>query len=131
MKLALFVLALMAVAAAQEKQRLFVTDSQSWEIAGGFGATNGIAAGAVKGGARPQTVEVIKTFSERCPSVIVTMDKSKADLIVLFDRDGGKGIARKRDKIAVFKKDGDLLFSDSTRSIGNAVQDACDAIIRK
>ena len=76
MKLALFVLALMAVAAAQEKQRLFVTDSQSWEIAGGFGATNGIAAGAVKGGARPQTVEVIKTFSERCPSVIVTMDKS-------------------------------------------------------
>lgn len=56
------------------------------------------------------------------------MDKDKADYVVLFDREGGKGLARKRDKIAVFKRDGDVLFSGSTRSLGNAVQDSCKAI---
>lgn len=131
LKTALLVLGLTAIASAQEKQRVFVTDSQSWQMAGGFSASNGAAAGVVKGGARPQTVEVIKTFAERCPSLTVTMERARADLIVLFDHEGGKGLVRKRDKIAVFKKDGDLLFSDSTRSLGNAVQDACDAIMRK
>ncbi len=126
----LFIVLLTAALSAQDKQRVFVTDSQSWEVSGGFAASNGVAVGATKGGARPQTVEIIKTFAERCPDVTVTMNKEKADLIVLFDRDGGKGIASKRDKIAVFKKDGDLLFSNSTRSVGNAVQDACDAITK-
>ena len=130
MKTAILVMTLAVTASAQERQRVFVSDSQSWELAGGFTATNSVATGVVKGGSRPQTVEVMKTFSERCPTVTVTMDKGKADYVVLFDREGGKGLVRKRDKIAVFKKDGDLLFSDSTRSVGNAVQDACEAIER-
>ncbi len=74
------------------------------------------------------TVELIKTFGQRCSAAIVTTDKDKADFVVLFDRDGGKGIARRRDKIAVFKKDGDVLYSGSTRSVGNAVEDSCRAI---
>ena len=102
--------------------KVYVTESNSWESSGGFSASHGSAAGAFSGGARPQTVEVIKTFGERCQSVTVTMDKSKADYIVLFDRDGGKGYARKRDKIAVFKRNGDVLYSASTRSVGSAVQ---------
>jgi hypothetical protein len=56
------------------------------------------------------------------------MNKENADFIVLFDREGGKGAVARRDKIAVFKKDGDILFSDSTRSVGNAVKDSCQAI---
>jgi hypothetical protein len=56
------------------------------------------------------------------------MDKAKADYVILFDREGGKGYPRKRDKIAVFKKEGDVLYSESTRSVGNAVQDSCSAI---
>jgi len=110
------------------KPRVYVSDSNSWESSGGFTASRGSAAGSFSGGARPQTVEVIKTFGERCPGVVVTMEKAKADYIVLFDREGGKGYARKRDKIAVFKKEGDVLYSGSTRSVGNAVQDSCSAI---
>jgi hypothetical protein len=97
------------------KPRVHVSDSNSWETSGGFTASRGSAAGSFSGGARPQTVEVIKTFGERCPGVVVTMEKAKADYIVLFDREGGKGYARKRDKIAVFKKEGDVLYSGSTR----------------
>src|SRR2546425_13268288 len=78
---------------AETKPRLFVTDSTSWE------ATRG-------GGARPQTAEIIKTFGERCPQVVVNNQKEKADFVVVFDHEGGKGVARKRNKLAVFNKDG-------------------------
>ncbi len=110
------------------KPRVFVSDSDSWSVAGGFSASHGSGSGYLAGGARPQTVEVIKTFGERCPAIVVTLDKANADYIVLFDREGGKGYARKRDKIAIFRKNADVLYSGSTRSLGNAVQDACSAI---
>ena len=109
--------------------RVYITDSQSWEISGGFGTSRGSGGGAVGGGARPQTVEVIKTFGERCPEVTVTMNKTTADYVVLFDREGGKGFTRRRDKIAVFHNNGDVLFSGSTRNLGNSVKDACAAIL--
>ena len=108
--------------------KIYVSDSNSWSVAGGFATSNGSGSGYVAGGARPQTVEVIKTFGQRCPAVTVTLERTKADYIVLFDREGGKGYAMKRDKIAIFKKDGDVLYSGSTRSVGNAVEDACAAI---
>lgn len=118
---------------ADSKARVYVSDSQSWQMAGGFAAHGDSsgefnAGGHFAGGARPQTVEVIKTFGERCPAVVVTMDKAKADYVVLFDREGGKSYARKRDKIAVFRNSGDVVYSGSTRSLGNAVQDACEAL---
>ncbi|MBZ5555346.1 MAG: hypothetical protein LAO21_21775 [Acidobacteriia bacterium] len=117
-------------AADKEKPRVFVTDSKSWEIAGGFGGTSNGFGGAVKGGARPQTAEIIKTFGERCPGVTVNMKQEKADYIVLLDHEGGKGYALKDNKFAVFNKDGDSIASGSTRSLGNAVKDACAAIIK-
>lgn len=114
--------------AAFAQTRVYITDSDSWQMSGGFAASNGSAAGHFSGGARPQTVELIKTFGERCPAVTVSMNRDKADFIILFDREGGKGVARRHDKIAVFKRDGDVLYSGSTRSLGNAVKDACAAI---
>ena len=132
MKLGGMFLALSISCIAQDAQiakpKVYVSDSNSWEASGGFGASGGTGAGRFSAGARPQTVEVIKTLGERCPDVVATMDKTKADYIILFDREGGKSIVRKRDKIAVFKKDGDVLYSGSMRSVGTAVKDACDAI---
>jgi hypothetical protein len=75
-----------------------------------------------------QTAEIMKTFKERCPELTVTMDRSKAHYVVLLDHEGGKGLVRKDNKIAVFDRKGDLLDSDSTRSLGNSVQDGCDTI---
>lgn len=110
------------------KVRAFVTDSQSWEMSGGFGVSNGSGGGGVRGGARPQTAEIVKTFGERCPEVTVTNNRDKADYVVLLDHEGGKGWARKRNKVAVFNRDGDAIYSGSTRSLGNSVKDACEAI---
>ena len=113
---------------ADEKPRVFVTDSQSWEMAGGGGGSSAGFGGATSGGARPQTAEIIKTFGERCPQVIVNNKKDRADYIVLLDHEGGKGLIRRDNKVAIFNKDGDSIMSHSTTSLGNAVKDACEAI---
>ncbi|MEE8583763.1 MAG: hypothetical protein V3T83_02820 [Acidobacteriota bacterium] len=109
---------------AAEKIRLFVTNSEAWQIIGG--TVNGT--GFVRGGSSPQTAEIIKTFNKKCPEFIITMRPDKADFVVLIDREGGKGIARKDTKVVIFEKEGDALYSGSTRSIGGAVKDSCKAI---
>jgi len=41
-----------------------------------------------------------------------------------------KGLIRHRNKIAVFNRSGDDIFSGSTRELGNAVKDACEAMTK-
>jgi hypothetical protein len=113
---------------AAEKPRVFITDSKSWEISGGVGGTQDAFGGATKGGARPQTAEIIKTFNERCPNVIVNNKQEKADYVILLDHEGGKDGISRDNKVVVFNKDGDAIVSRSTRILGNAVKDACTAI---
>jgi len=115
------------------KVRVFVTDSQSWETRGGSAAggnKNGWGGSSwMAGGARPQTAEIIKTLNERCPKFTVTNNLAKADFVVTLDHEGGKGLLAHRNKIAVFNRDGDDIFSNSTRELGNAVKDACQAML--
>jgi len=111
------------------KPRVYVTDSDSWQMEGSAGGANGAFAAHTSGGARPQTAEIIKTFGERCPSVIVNSRLDASDYVVRLDHEGGKGLLRKDNKVAVFaKKSGDSIFSKSTLSLGGSVQDACAAI---
>ena len=112
-----------------EKARVFVTDSQSWSIAGASGGGGGAYAGSIAGGARPQTAEIIKTFGERCPQVTTNNIQAKTDYIVILDHEGGKGVLRHKNKVAVFARvSGDSIVSKSTLSLGGSVQDACEAI---
>lgn len=114
---------------AMQGARVFVTDSQSWEIGGHSGGGGGAFASESHGGARPQTAEIIKTFGQRCPDVITNNLPSKVDYIVLLDHEGGKGLLRHKDKIAVFTRvTGDSVVSKSTLSVGGSVQTACDSI---
>jgi len=129
---AVFLLSVATLFAQDEtKPRVFVTDSQSWESSGGFGGNARGFGGAQRGGARPQTAEIMKTFGERCPEVTITMNKDRADFVVLLDHEGGKGVALKDNKFALFNKDGDAVKSGSTRSLGNAVKDACEALLKE
>jgi hypothetical protein len=116
------------------KVRVFVTDSQSWETrgsGGGGGNKNGWgASSSFSGGARPQTAEIIKTLNQRCPELTVTNNLGKANFVIVLDHEGGKGLLAHRNKIAVFNEAGDDIFSNSTRELGNAVKDACDAMTK-
>lgn len=108
----LFCIPVQSASQSAAEPRVFVTDSYSWQ----------------RGGARPQTAEIMKTFRERCPDVVVTINKDNADFVILLDHEGGKGYARIDNKVAVFRNDGDMIYAGSTVVLGNAVKDACQAI---
>lgn len=114
-----------------DKPRVFITDSQSWEYVSNAGGGNGAFAAHGAGGARPQTAEIIKTFGERCPHVVTNNKMEKSDYVVVLDHEGGKGVLRHRNKVAVFNRvSGDSIVSKSTLSLGGSVQDACEAITK-
>jgi hypothetical protein len=111
------------------KPRVFITDSQSWEMSGSAGGANGAFAAHSSGGARPQTAEIIKTFGEKCPAVMVNNIQAKAEYIVVLDHEGGKGYLRHKNKVAVFDaQSGDSVISKSTLSLGGSVDEACRGI---
>lgn len=112
------------------KARVFITDSKSWEVSGQVGGTSDGFGGQSRGGARPQTAEVIKTFGERCPQVTINRRQEKADYVVLLDHEGGKSSLSRDNKVVVFNGDGDSIMARSTRLLGNAVQEACTAITK-
>ncbi len=116
------------MAFAGDNPRVYIGESSSWEVGGSTGGADGAIGGSGGGGARPQTAEIIKTFNQRCPNVIITNRKEKADYVVILDHEGGKGLGRD-NKIVVFNNSsGDAIFSRSTRVLGNAVKDACPVI---
>jgi hypothetical protein len=114
-----------------ERPRVFITDSQSWEMEAAAGGSGGTFAAHSRGGARPQTAEIIKTFGEKCPTVTVNNIREKAAFIVVLDHEGGKGALRHKNKVAVFDtQSGDSIVSKSTLSLGGSVEEACRGIAR-
>jgi len=116
-----FFLVIFVVAAtgfAQARVRVFVTDSQSLE-------------GKKNSGARSQNAEIARTIGKKCPELTVTIDKEKADYILILDHEDGKSRLARDNKWVVYNKDGDIIGSGSVRSIGNAVKDTCAAISKE
>ena len=128
------VLCLAGIATAQEsnRPRVFVTHSQSWETSGSAAGDiwGGIFVGRSSGGARPQTAEIIKTFGERCPDTVVTVREENADYVVILEHEGGKTPFEKDNKFVLVNGDGEVISSGSTRTLGNAVKDACRIMMR-
>ncbi len=127
---AVVTLAIPLSVAGAEKPRVFITESQSLQLLGdaSIGDTKGSL--LLMGGTSPQSVEVMKNFIKRCPGVIVTANHEKAEYIVRLDHEETNPATPfvRGNKIAVFNKDQDLIYSGSTRFLGNAVKDACGAI---
>lgn len=121
----------MTAAPSAERPRVFITDSESWEMQGSAGGGGGVYSAQMHGGARPQTAEIIKTFGQRCSEVIINNRQDVADYVVVLDHEGGKGYLRHRNKVAVFEHlSGDSVMSHSTLSLGGSVEDACNGIIQ-
>jgi hypothetical protein len=117
-------------AAGAEKPRVFITESQALQLSGGAAAGDAKGSLLVTGGTSPQNVEVMKSFTQLCPGVVVTANREKADYVVRLDHEDSNPTTLfvKGNKVAVFNKDRDLVYSGSTRLLGNAVKAACAAI---
>ena len=105
-----------------DKPRVLIEDGDSRQMVGA-GSGSG-----VRGSTRLKRVEIMKTFTNKYPQIIVTTRKDKADFIVFFEHEGGKSSTRRGNKVPVFNKDSDLIFANSTRSLGNSVKDTCETI---
>ncbi|MFH1407102.1 MAG: hypothetical protein ABIH01_03760 [Candidatus Omnitrophota bacterium] len=115
----------------KEKVRIYIKASESWETKGSsYGSSKGLfgsskSFGSFSGGARPQQAELIKTFQEKGKgNIIITTKEDKADYVVIFDHEGGKGIIMKDNKIVLIDNEtGDVLLSKSTITLGGAVEE--------
>lgn len=122
-------LAAAAWASDAARFRVFVPESESWSFGGGFSVDDfDGGGGGVSGGAKPQTAEIVKTVHERCPEAIVTRKEERADYVLHLQHEGGKVFVRKDNKYVVYDAAGDAIASGSTRSLGNAIKDACAAM---
>ncbi len=113
-----------AALAGAGKPRIYITESGATEItADNLQVTRNTS---------PQNVEVMKAFTKQCPGVVITSNRDKADYVVRFDHDGASPTTPfvKGNKVAVFDRNDDLVFSDSSRLLGSSVKSACAAILK-
>lgn len=133
-KLVRFAVALVAVAAcvsAAQKPRVFITETTAAQASGDASFGDAKGALAITGGTSPQNVEVMKAFEKFCPAIVVTANREKADYVVQFDHDAINPTTPfvHGNKVAVFDKNEDLMYSNSTRILSSAVKGACAAMV--
>ena len=126
-------LAVAAILAAAEKPRVFITESAASKLSGNGSVGQLKGSLAFTGGTSPQNVEVMKMFSRKCRDVIVTANRDKADYIVRVDHEPINPTTPfvHGNKVAVFDKNEDLIYSDSIRLLSTAVRGACSAIAHR
>src|SRR5262245_28075656 len=113
MRSVLYGLALTAtLVCAADKPRVYVTESQPIHVAGDASAGEFKGWLMVAGGTTRENVQVMKTFLEACPGVVVTSNRDKADFVVRLDHEGANPstLFVRGNKVAVFNKDEDLIF---------------------
>jgi hypothetical protein len=127
---ALVAIGLSGLAAAAEKPRVFITESASPQLSGDAAVTDVKGSLAFTGGTTPQNVEVMKAFVQRCPDIVVTANRDKADYLVRLDHEAinPTTLFVHGNKVAVFNKNEDLIYTDSSRLLSSAVKGACTAI---
>ena len=119
-------------ASAAEKPRVFISESQSLQVSANAALDGAKGELDVHGPSSPQNIEVMKAFAERCPQVVVTSNRDKADYVLRFDHDeiNPTTLFVHGNKVAVFDRNDDLVYSDATRLLRNAVKGACTALVR-
>ena len=133
--LTIFVFACVLVASAQDKPRVFVQGKGSENV-----SSNGSGGGGRHWGAwgskstidsHDESMEVTKDMQKNCSSVIVTLNQANADYTVIMNRESkqNRGLLRSNSQIQVANRDGDILGTSATHTVGNAAKDACELIM--
>jgi len=132
-KFACLVFTLMVISGpvtAAEKPRVFITESTAVQAVGNATAADVKGSLALTGGTSPQNVEVMRAFTQRCPAVVVTANREKADYLVRLDHEAINPTTPfvHGNKVAVFDRNEDLIYSNASRTLSSAVKGACTVI---
>jgi hypothetical protein len=130
----ILVLLLASAAGAQDKPRVFVQGKGSQDVqssGSGGGGQHWAAWGSSSTiDSHDEGMEVRKDLQKNCSGVIVTLNQSAADYTVMLNRESKKnrGLLRSNSQVEVANRDGDVLGSNATHTVGNAAKDACQLI---
>jgi len=99
-------------------------------LASSFGgaSANSKSATAVQSssaGVEQLTVLVMKTLNEKCPMVTVVNQPDKADYFLRLDRNG---IFIRSNAMAVFNRNGEMVFAGASVSLGKEVTRFCTGL---
>jgi hypothetical protein len=109
---------------ASEKPRVYLTESGVTEV-----SAENIT---ISKGTSAENIEVMKAFLKHCPGISITSNRDKADYIVRFDRESPSPVTPfvKGNKVAVFDKRDDLVYSESARYLTGTVKGTCAALLK-
>ncbi|MCP5116950.1 MAG: hypothetical protein GY953_39505 [bacterium] len=127
---AVLLVAIPASADAADKPRVFLTESGALLLSGDAAVGDEQGKLSLTGGSSRRLIEVMRTFTKRCPELQITSNRDKADYIARFDHEGANPTTPfvRGNKVAIFDNTEDLIYSHSTRLLRNAVKGACAAI---
>jgi hypothetical protein len=131
----LLVVALAVAANCQDKPRVFVQGKGSENVSsngsGGGGRHWGTWGSKSTIDSHDESMEVTKDLQKNCTGVMVTINDSNADYIVMLNRESkqNRGLLRSNSQIQVANKMGDVLGAKATHTVGNAAKDACNLIL--
>jgi hypothetical protein len=122
-------------AAAQDKPRVFVQGKGSQNVSsdgsGGGGKHWGVWSSKSTVDAHDESMEVTKDLQKNCAGVMMTINQSNADYIVMLNRESkqNRGLLRNNSQVEVANKVGDVIGTNATHTVGNAAKDACNLIV--
>jgi hypothetical protein len=131
-------LCLMAIgicAKAQDKPRVFVQGKGSENVSsngsGGGGKHWGAWGSKSTVDAHDESMEVTKDLQKNCPGTTITINQNNADYVIMMNRESkqNRGLLRTNSQIQVANRDGDVLGTSATHTVGNAAKDACNLIL--
>ena len=131
----LLVLTMAVSAYSQDKPRVFVQGKGSENVSsnGGAGGGHHWAAWGSKStiDSHDQSMEVTKDLRKNCSGVMLTINESNADYMVMMNRESkqNRGLLRTNSQIQIANKVGDVTGTNATRTVGNAAKDACNMIM--
>jgi len=111
--------------AADKKPAIFVANRNSAQ----FTASGDTTQVSGEGSGNSISAATIKDLNQTCPEAVVTLNRNSADYVLIVG--DTHGLPFERDKQAVVASaDGKVVFSTAARLLGNAVKDACGAIVK-
>ncbi len=127
--------ALVISAGAQEKPRVFVQGKGSQDVTSsgsGVGGKHWASWGAKSSiDSHDESIEVTKNLQKDCAGVTVTLNPSNADYTLMLNRESkhNRGLLRTNSQVQVANRQGDVLGTSATHTVGNAAKDACQMIL--
>src|SRR6266496_6123671 len=131
----LFLVAIALSANAQDKPRVFVQGKGSENVSsngsGGGGRHWGAWGSKSTVDAHDESMEVTKDLQKNCPGTTITINQNNADYVIMMNRESkqNRGLLRTNSQIQVANRDGDVIGTNATRTVGNAAKDACNLIL--